>query len=127
VSDITEDEVLLAWRASRVVWQPWRPHAAPRWTVPLPLVRSSPMLARERKVTFSRLTRRDVHGQLHVMVVRGGTVLDTWPAGDLDEGVATDPTPVPVAIARLIEEVRHETETGQPAGYNRVYSRHNRS
>jgi hypothetical protein len=78
MSTITEDEVQQAWRAARVVWEPWRPHAAMRWTVPLPLVRSSPMLARERKVTFSRLTRRDAYGQLHILVVRGGIVLDTW-------------------------------------------------
>jgi hypothetical protein len=89
MSDITEDEVQQAWREARVVWQPWRPHAAMRWTVGLPLVRDLSMSARVRKVTFSRLTRRDAHGQLHVMVVRGGTVLDSWLASE-DEAPAVD-------------------------------------
>jgi hypothetical protein len=93
MSDITEDEVQQAWREARVVWQPWRPHAVVRWTVGLPLVRDASMSARVRKVTFSRLTRRDAHGQLIVLVVRGGTVLDSWLASEaeapaVDEAVA---------------------------------------
>jgi hypothetical protein len=94
MSDITEDEVQQAWREARVVWQPWRPNTVVRWTVGLPLVRGDlSTLARVRKVTFSRLTRRDAHGQMHVMVVRGGTVLDSWLASEaeapaVDEAVA---------------------------------------
>ncbi len=32
-----------------------------------------------------------------------------------------------VAIQRLIEEIRLDDEAGIPRGYNRTYSRHNRS
>lgn len=32
-----------------------------------------------------------------------------------------------VALDRLIAEVRAEDETGVPRGYNRTYTRHNRS
>jgi hypothetical protein len=87
MSAITEDEVQQAWREARVVWQPWRPHAAMRWSVGLPLVRGAVAPEPMRRVTFSRLTRRDAHGRLIVLVVRGGTVLDSWLASE-DEAPA---------------------------------------
>lgn len=83
MSTITEDEVQQAWREARAVWKPWRLLAAGRWTVQLPPTTLEPI----RHVTFSRLTRRDARGQLHVLAVRGGIVLEHWPADD-DEAPA---------------------------------------
>jgi hypothetical protein len=35
--------------------------------------------------------------------------------------------PVPVAIQRLLDEVRNERESPSPLDYNRMHNRHNRS
>jgi ABC-type amino acid transport substrate-binding protein len=56
-----------------------------------------------------------------------GLVPDAAGADPAEVEVWRKGQPVPVAIQRLIDEVRNEALDGVPRSYNRIYNRHNRS